>query len=175
MNIILPPQPGHWALAVLPRHQQREQLLACIAQLALDGPVMVLDGGMLFNSYRVLMAAHGQTRILGRIRFARAFTCYQMVALLERTPAEESCIFVLDLLATFHDENVPSRERTRLLEICIPHLDRLSRARGGLVGVGLPETMAPESQPLFHLLAEKAARIHKWQPSALPEKAAPLF
>ena len=170
MNILLPPQPGHWALAILPRQQQREQVLACIAQLALDWPVMVLDGGMLFNSYRVLMAAHGQTRILSRIRFARAFTCYQMTALLERTPAEEACVFVLDLLGTFQDENVPASERIRLLKICIPHLDRLSRSRGGLVSVG-----PPESQPLLALLEEQAARIHKWQTPTLPEKTGPLF
>jgi len=47
-----------------------------------------------------------------------------MVTLLERTPAEEACTVVLDLLATFQDENVPVRERMRLLKFCLPHLTR---------------------------------------------------
>lgn len=175
MDTLLIPQPAQWVLAVLPRQEQKELLLACIAQLALAGSVVVLDGGMLFNTYRIVMAAHGQTRILNRIRFARAFTCYQMVALLERTPAEEACVVVLDLLATFQDENVPPGERTRLLKICLPHLARLSRARGGLVSTCPPESMSPESQPLFQLLAEEAAWVVEWQAPVLAEKAARLF
>ena len=175
MDTILIPQPAQWVLAVLPRHEQKERLLACIAQLALKGSVLVLDGGMLFNAYRVVMSAHGQTRILNRIRFARAFTCYQMVALLERTPAEEACVVVLDLLATFQDENVPAGERTRLLKICFPHLARLSRARGGLVSVGLPAGMPPESQPLFNLLQAEAGQVYERQMPVLPEKATTLF
>jgi hypothetical protein len=175
MDTTLTPQPGQWALAVLPRHQQKEQLSSCVAQLALEGPVVVLDGGMLFSVYRVVMAAHGQTRILSRIRFARAFTCYQMAALLERTPAEESCVVVLDLLATFQDENVPPRERLRLLKTCLPHLNRLSRARGALVSVGTPESMLFESQLLFQLLASEAAQLYEWQMPALVEKTTMLF
>jgi hypothetical protein len=175
MDTTLTPQPGQWTLAVLSRREQRERMLACIARLALGGPVVILDGGMLFNVYRVVMAAHGQTSILNRICFARAFTCYQMVALLERTSAENACVVVLDLLSTFQDENVPARERIRLLENCLPHLDRLSRARGALVSVAMSTSMLPESQPLFRLLSEEAAQVHEWQMPALPEQAARLF
>jgi hypothetical protein len=175
MDTTLTPHPGQWILATLPRREQRGRMLACIALLALEGPVVVLDGGMLFNVYRVVMAAHGQTHILNRIRFARAFTCYQMVALLERTSAEEACVVVLDLLSTFQDENVPSSERMRLLKICLPHLARLSRARGALVSVGLPATMPPESQPLFCILEGEAAQVYEWQVPALPKKYPTLF
>ena len=175
MDITLTSQPSQWTLAKLPRREQKEQMLAFIARLALEGPVVVLDGGMLFNVYRVVMAAQGRARILNCIRFARAFTCYQMVALLARTPAENACVVVLDLLSTFQDENVPANERARLLKNCLPHLDRLSRARGALVSVGLPASMSPESQPLFRLLAEAAAQVYEWQMPALPEKAARLF
>lgn len=175
MDTILIPQPAQWVLAVLPRQEQKELLLACIAQLALAGSVLVLDGGMLFNTYRVVMAAYGQTRILNRIRFARAFTCYQMVALLERTPAEEACVVALDLLSTFQDENVPAEERMRLLKNCLPDLARLSRARGGLVSVGLPAGMPPGSQPLFDLLAGEAAQVYE-RPVPVPsEKTVRLF
>ena len=175
MNKFSTLQPGCWGLVSLPRREQREHMLACIATLALDGPVVVLDGGMLFNVYRVVMASHGQTRILNRIRFARAFTCYQMAALLERTPAEEACVVILDLLSTFQDENVPASERMRLLKTCIPHLERLSQAHGALVSVGLLEGMSPETQPLFRLLEKQAAQVYEWQISAIPEQAARLF
>lgn len=175
MNKISIPQPGHWALISLPRREQRERMLACIATLAMETPVLVLDGGMLFNAYRVVMAAHGQTRILSRIRFARAFTCYQMVALLERTPAENAYVVVLDLLSTFQDENVKTGERIHLLKKCIPHLERLSQFCGALVSVGTLASMLPESQPLFHILEAEAAQVYARHVPALPEKAARLF
>jgi hypothetical protein len=98
-----------------------------------------------------------------------------MVALLERTPAEEACMVVLDLLATFQDENVPARERMRLLKICFPHLTRLSRARGGLVSVGLPAGMPPGSQPLFDLLAGEAAQVYERLVPVPSEKTVRLF
>jgi len=175
MNKISIPQPGHWALVSLSRREQREHMLACIATLALEDSVVVLDGGMLFNVYRVVMASHGQTRILNRIRFARAFTCYQMVALLERTPAEEAYVVILDLLSTFQDENVPLDERIRLLKTCLPHLARLSRGRGALISVGLPEGMSPESQPLFRLLEGQAAQVYAWHRPVISEKVTALF
>jgi len=175
MNKISIPQPGHWVLVPLSRREQRDHMLACIATLAQDESVVVLDGGMLFNVYRVVMASHGQTRILNRIRFARAFTCYQMVALLERTPAEEACVVVLDLLSTFQDENVPASERMRLLKTCLPQLTRLSRGRGALISVGLPESMTPESQPLFRLLESQAAQVYDWQRPAISEKVTTFF
>jgi hypothetical protein len=175
MNVTITPQPGQWVLAILPRREQKERLPACIAQLALEGPIVVLDGGMLFNAYRVVMAAHGETRLLNRIRFARAFTCYQMVALLERTPAEETCVVILDLLSTFQDENVPANERMRLLKICLPHLTRLSRARGALVSVGTLEGTPRETQPLFRLLEKQATQVYEWQISAIAEQTVRLF
>jgi len=175
MNKLSVPQPGRWALVPLPRREQREKMLALIAALALEGQVVALDGGMLFNTYRVVLAAHGKARILDRIRFARAFTCYQMATLLERTPAEDACMVVLDLLATFQDENVTVSERMRLLKNCLPHLTRLSRAHGALVSVGLPASMPPESQPLFSLLEGEATQVYEWQMPALPEQTARLF
>jgi hypothetical protein len=168
-------QPGRWVLVPLPWREQRERMLTCIATLALEQSVVVLDGGMLFNVHGVVMAAHGQTRILNHIRFARAFTCYQMATLLERTPAEDACVVVLDLLSTFQDENVPVGERMCLLKSCPLHLTRLSRARGALVSVGPPAGMSPESQPLFGILEQGAAQVHEWQMPVLPEKAARLF
>ena len=175
MNKFSTPQPGHWGLISLPRREQREHMLAGIATLALEKSVVVLDGGMLFNVYRVIMASRGQTHILNRIRFARAFTCYQMVALLEHTPAEDAFVVVLDLLSTFQDENVPASERVRLLKICLPYLKRLSQARGALVSVGQLEGMSLEMQPLFRLLEKQATQVYEWPIPAVPEQAPRLF
>jgi len=150
-------------------------MLACIATLAMETPVLVLDGGMLFNAYRVVMSVYGQTRVLSRIRFARAFTCYQMAALLERTPAEDAYVVVLDLLSTFQDENVKTGERIHLLKNCLPHLARLSQVRGALVSVGTLASMLPESQPLFRILEAEAAQVYERHVPELSEKATRLF
>jgi hypothetical protein len=84
-------------------------------------------------------------------------------------------VVVLDPLATFQDENVPAEERMRLLKNCLPNLARLSRARGGLVSVGLPAGMPPGSQPLFQILAEEAAQVYE-RPVPVPsEKTVRLF
>jgi hypothetical protein len=101
----------------------------------------VLDGGNCFNAYVVaqilrpaLLAqqARQQTQeveaALERIRVARAFTCYQMVTLLDETPTTPIATLVLDLLATFRDETVPLAERQRLLEYCLERLKCLAPA-----------------------------------------------
>jgi len=150
-------------------------MLACIAHLALEQTVVVLDGGMLFSVYRIVMAAHGDTQILNHIRFARAFTCYQMVSLLERTPTEAAFVIVLDLLTAFQDENVSPGERIRLLKNCLPHLTRLSRVCGALVSVGLFTGMPSESKPLFSLLEQEAAKVYELQVPVITEKALRLF
>lgn len=55
----------------------------------------------------------------------RAFTCYQMLALLEDIPALCQPHLVRDFLAALLDENIRLTEATRLLEICLRQLDRL--------------------------------------------------
>ena len=90
--------------------------------------VRILDGGNRFNAYTVSRAAHGRPDVLNRITVSRAFTCYQVLALLESTPAIPVPFVVLDLLNTFYDESVLVGERKRLLRACIGHLERLSSA-----------------------------------------------
>ncbi len=78
--------------------------------------------------------------ILQRIIVARAFTCYQMEALLAAA-AEAACIpgvpaapvLAPRLLATFADENVRPGERLRLLQRCLQDLKRLARSAPVLV------------------------------------------
>jgi hypothetical protein len=75
------------------------------ARLALNGPVRVLDGGNRFNVYPVAQAVRRLTprleETLSHMSLSRAFTCYQMLTLLEETPADPVPTLVLDLLSTF--------------------------------------------------------------------------
>jgi hypothetical protein len=112
-------------------HAERETLLDFTAVLALRGPVCVLDAGNRFDPYRVTRAIRRQTaqldQALGHIFVARAFTCYQVIILLKKTPATPMPHLVFDLLATFSDQAVSYAESTRLLQIAVGELLRLRR------------------------------------------------
>ncbi len=107
----------------------REQVAALTAELALCGAVTVLDGGNRFPAYQTMRMLRRRTANIiptaNRIFLRRAFTCHQMLALLESTPSLHQPYLILDLLATFHDENVPTDEVSRLLDRCLIQLDRL--------------------------------------------------
>jgi hypothetical protein len=130
----------------------------------------LLDGGNRFSPHGIArgiaaggiaaggIAAGGSLQveaILQRITVARAFTCYQVEALLadiqvhctfERTEFASAMhllhpslplhapILAPGLLTTFADENVPPGERQRLLLRCIQHLKRLAQDAPVLVG-----------------------------------------
>jgi hypothetical protein len=131
MDLLPEPLTGKITLAVVPR-RAIQPLLGLAARLALRAPLRVLDGGNCFNAYVVAQILRQQTQeveaALERIRVARAFTCYQMVTLLDETPTTPIATLVLDLLATFRDETVPLAERQRLLEYCLERLKCLAPA-----------------------------------------------
>ncbi len=124
---------------------QKEVLLDLTAVLGLRGPVRVLDAGNRFDPYVVTRAIRRQTaqlyKVMERIYVARAFTCYQVITLLQQTPATPVPHLVFDLLATFADEAVTYTESMRLLQIGVAQLLRLRAqapvivsARSGLAG-----------------------------------------
>ena len=130
------------------------------AELALDGPLRALDGGNCINIYPLARALRRRTSrlqaALGNVRLARAFTCYQMLALLVETPASPVPTLVLDLLCTFYDESVPLPESRRLLDAAIRELLRL-RAGGPLaVSVRAPGAAAASRLPLYEALLTAA-------------------
>lgn len=180
MDEITDIRPGKWTLLVLSRGMHAP-LLSNLHRLAERSPLTVLDGGNRFNAYLVARGARGQTELLERITVSRAFTCYQMLTLLETTPAplascQRDCvraarsrpaalprpILVLDMLNTFYDESVRVHERRRLLENCIFHLDRLSRPAGGAVTVHPPAVPSPEAIEFVRMLESHAADM--WLP-----------
>jgi hypothetical protein len=144
MDLLPDPIAGEFTLAVLPRQAIRP-LLGLAARLALRAPLRVLDGGNCFNAYIVALALRQHTQdvsaVMERIHVARAFTCYQILTLLQETRATPVATLVLDLLATFRDENVPDAERRRLLGICLERLRRLA------VAAPLVVSVSPDSGP----------------------------
>src|ERR1035437_3198321 len=121
---------GSWSLLVGPS-SLNTRLLQGIAYLSAQASgrskphIHVLDGGNRFNGYTLARAAHGRPELLNCITVARAFTCIQVLALLESTPASDGPFIILDLLRTFYDESVQAGERKRLLRGCLTQMQRL--------------------------------------------------
>ena len=158
------PKAGSWTLLVGPSSLNTSLLqgiahlpaLGTQVQVAERAGVRVLDGGNRFNAYTLARAAHGRPEILNQIKVARAFTCYQVLALLESTPASDGPFVILDLLRTFYDESVQARERQRLLRACIAQMQRLEQAGGGLVSVHPPALPGPAAVVLLGMLEQAA-------------------
>jgi hypothetical protein len=151
-----------------------------IARLVCQGALRLLDGGNRFDVYRCNLAiGHalgGQTAdlpaALERIHLRRAFTCYQLVALLKETPTQPVPTLVLDLLSTFYDENVSAAESLRLLRICLAHLQRLNRLAPVAISV---RPGPPDSRPeLLEAVLEAAGQVWTLEPN-LPAPPPRLF
>ncbi|HNE03848.1 MAG TPA: hypothetical protein PKJ84_00095 [Anaerolineales bacterium] len=129
MNII-PYLKNNRFVVVLSLHSAKEYIPTLIAELALRGPVTVLDAGNQFQAYRIVQLIRLRSLhvddIAKRIAVRRAFTCYQTVSLLAETPAQPHPYVILDLLASFYDDQVSILECRRLLTICIKEIERLS-------------------------------------------------
>ena len=138
----------------------REQVAVLTAELAICGAVTVLDGGNRFPAYQVMRMLRRRTpNILptaGRIFLRRAFTCHQMLALLESTPSLHQPYIVLDLLATFHDENVPNEEVSRLLDRCLVQLERLRLEAPVIVSLAPPH---PDRRFLFERVCGRGDQL----------------
>jgi hypothetical protein len=136
-------------------------LLDLAAELAARGPLLVLDGGNRFNAYPVARRLRGSTA-LAHLHVARAFTCFQMQALLESTATDGPALLVLDPLATFNDENVPASERQYTLRRCVVELARLSRLRP--VGIGLldrPDPLGLSEYLVAHASRRGGCRVYR--------------
>jgi hypothetical protein len=173
MDELLDLPAGTWILHVLPRRGV-EPLLAACARLAERGPLAVLDCGRQYNPAVVVQAARGRSGITDRIRSQRAFICYEVVKLLQRTPAGRTPILVLDLLSSFYDENVQLRMRQFLLEKAILHLDRLGTGPGLAVFVQ-PPPPAQEALNLFKRLEDAAPQVVTYQAAPPAPQQGRLF
>jgi hypothetical protein len=168
------PKAGSFILLVGPRSLNATMLTA-IARLGQRQAIRVLDGGNRFNAYGLTRLAAGRPDVLERITVARAFTCYQVLALLESTPAAQHPFAVLDLLNTFYDESVQAGERKRLLHSCILHLHRLERAAGGVVSVHPPAVPSQTAIELLGMLQQATTQAYFIQTAPPPPEPLRLF
>ena len=172
------PTAGKIALVTAPRGVI-QSLMVMIATLALRGEVIVVDGGNCLDGYALARALRERTSQvqegLKQILLSRAFTCYQMVALLGALPAGDTPVIVLDILATFLDENVAFAKRQRLLENSIRLLQQISASAPVAIWARTHNPAHQEEQRLLRPLLESAHTIWELQSPVTPTYQPPLF
>jgi hypothetical protein len=149
-------------LLVVAPQAARSHMLDLIARLALHGSVRVLDAGNQSNVYPIAQRLRRSTpdvnAALQRIQVQRAFTCYQVHALLVETIPGPAATLVLDFLSTFYDQDVKLAEATHLLRTCLRHLQRLAEQAPVLVSARPPVAACAERAPLLEMLRAAAAQ-----------------
>jgi hypothetical protein len=168
MNELLTPTPGEiWLLHTPPR----EAMLALVARMALAGPLLALDAANEFDAYRVARLIRRQTpqlfdQTLGRVRVARAFTCYQVLALFQQLPVTPVPHVVFDLPATFYDESVPLGESHRLLQVVLDHVERLRHDAPFVISVR--PTRSGRRADLLQAVVDRADHLFAWETPTAP-------
>jgi hypothetical protein len=167
MNQLLALTPGEIALLQSP---PREFMLSLIAALAVERPLMVLDANNQFDAYRVARLIRRRTAdldsVLDRVFVARAFTCYQVVALFDQTAPRPMLHVVLDLLATFDDESVGPEESHRLLQHVLGRARLLSHHAPVVISARPPR--AGQRAGLLAAVAELADHCLIWDTPPAP-------
>lgn len=171
--------PGRLLLLTLPPTLSQEITHQLIAHLCVIAPVRVLEGGNAFAAFYLARLIRRRTtqvdEALARIALARAFTCYQVLALLADTPAHDSPCFVLNLLTTFYDESVTQPESERLLKRAIEHLLRLRERAPVVVSVSPPPKKYAARSGLIRILEAVADEILTFSPAPLTTIQPRLF
>lgn len=166
------PLANQFFLLIAP-HAGKSMMLETAARLAVAGALRVIDGGNQFNAYVVARSVRRRTaamqEALTNVRVARAFTCYQMTAMLADMPENAHPTLVLDLLSTFYDENVRLDESRRLLAAVVNHLRRLSALAPLMVSARPPGSVSdPERAELLEMLRQAAHQVWISEPPAAP-------
>lgn len=172
------PKTGKISLVVAPRGVV-PSLMSMLATLALRGRVLVIDGGNCFDGYALARALRRETHhvqsALKQVWLSRAFTCYQMVAMLAEMPIDGTPVIALDMLATFLDENVSFSKRQRLLDHSINLLRRISAGSPVAVWARTRSLANDEDQQLLTPLLEAAQDTWELQALERPTHQLPLF
>ncbi|MBN1305348.1 MAG: hypothetical protein JXA13_13000 [Anaerolineales bacterium] len=160
MNTLSALKPNSLIVLAAP-HAAREEASRLAVELVLHGPLTVLDGGNRFQPYlitRLLRQQHVDIISASRrLSIRRSFTCFQMLALLESTPALQQPYLILDLLAGFYDEQVGDNQAHRLLERCLEQVLRLGQL--GPVVITLAPAPSPERSFLVERVCSRADRV----------------
>ena len=172
------PKTGKISLVVAPK-TVIHSLMSMLATLALRGRVIVIDGGNCFDAYTLARALRRRTHeirsALNAVQLSRAFTCYQMVAMLAELPVDGTPVIVLDMLATFLDENVNFTKRQRLLDSSLNLLRCISEGAPTAVWARAHPAAEGEYQQLLTPLLETAQDIWELQAAETPDHQLPLF
>ena len=160
--------PGEATVWLGPREAVEPLLEAVYVGCALaGGRVSLVEGANRFHPYRIgergRAAGVDPGDLLERIRLARAFTAYQLVALVDAWSQEArrhppTLLVAHDLPALFFTEEVPEEERRPLLEHVARTLREVVRATGRplLVTVSMGWDRFPglgsDGPPLFDLV-----------------------
>ena len=179
-------QPPYPLIILVASFAGSQAMLEFAAHLAFYTPLRVLDGGNRFNAREVALQlrhlnAPDLYQALSGIQVRRAFTCYQMTALLEDTLPSSLPSLVIDLLDTFYDESAPLPERRSLLERCMQQLRNLSNLAPTVASVRPPQPSHIDPTGLLEIVqnagdlvwfpeGEAAAPESKRQPSGQPLK-----
>lgn len=163
-------------LVLVAPHAAAQSMITLAANLALRGPLRVLDGGNRFNAFLVArclrsIRAPNLEQTLENIRVARAFTCYQMTVMLEQTPLEPLPTLVIDLLDTFYDESAPLPERRRLARRCAQRLKILGKHAPTIASLRPPPPDQPDPTGLQTIIEKSADLLWRQE---IPQPPAPL-
>ena len=176
MNILPVLKTGKLIVLYAP-HAAREESSALAAELALRGPLTLLDGGNRFVPYRVAQLIRQKTvdvdAVSKRLFIRRAFTCYEMNSLLGDTQALSQPYLILDLLNTFYDDHVPTHETCRLLELCLNQIQRLQISAPVVISLAPPSVK--ERAFLIEKVCKKADEIFTVEPSVSQATQPVLF
>jgi hypothetical protein len=168
MNLIPQLKTGSLLVALT---NQNSIISDLIAERALRGPVTVLDGGNCFPTYRIALLIRRKSlqvdNISKRIFVRRAFTCYQMVNLLESTTQVGYPQLILGLLNTFQDDQVSPNEADRLLTLCLSHIERLCLVAP--VAITLEPAILAEKEFLLKRVCEQADEIFTSHSESTPQ------
>lgn len=165
MNTIMLPHSKR-LYVVIGRRAVAGRLLDLAALLALRGPLQILDCGNRANPHPLARELRRLTddpvRAFQNIQTSRAFTCYQVVVLLDQTAErlqENRPVLVFDLLATFYDESVSFLEGRRLLEHALQRIVEISRGAPVVVSASPPPAEFPQRKVYLDRLCRLADEI----------------
>ena len=181
--------PGPWplALSLLVFGASMRPLTAAAAAwgVAQGLQVFVVDAANRFDPYQ--LAREGRKRglppdqVLSRVQVARAFTCHQLVQLVqEGLPAalagvERALVIILGPCSLFYDEQVPITERRRLFRTLVGALAGIKqRAALWFLQPELPPQVANQHfGRLLARLADQVIRVEDSQSVVPPRQLSP--
>lgn len=140
------------------------RLLDLAARLSLRGSLLLLDCANQSNPLPLVRELRRLTgdpvAALRNIQVARAFTCYQVLTLLEQAIEQSATqpVIILDLLSSFYDESIRAHEGRRLLEACLRCITHIRRSAPLLVSARPPLVDFPEHKIYLEMLCRISDR-----------------